>query len=70
MTNYEPTWRHTRTCDYCASQGHKQVKSNAAVDSGCDHYRGGKTRAKRMAKVQGEAVTRKVEAYRKEKGLS
>ena len=39
-------WNHTRTCDYCASQSQGPQVFYKNGNSGCEHYRGGKTASK------------------------
>ena len=36
-------WNHTKTCDYCASQSSGPTAFYKNGNSGCQHYRGGKT---------------------------
>ena len=40
-------WNHTRTCDYCASQSIPPDSFYKNGQSGCRHYRGGKSASDR-----------------------
>lgn len=37
------SWNHTRTCDYCSTHEQMADQHYANGQSGCRHYRGGKT---------------------------